>query len=312
MQPEQEAATRLAGGSAVAIDTQEAVEEMQKKGKQKEVDAVRQRPSSARKAAKRPLPREALWDSDLEEDMEESESEGDESESSKSSEEEEEGEASYKPALGKKGTIRSPAKRLRAGAGGRAGGGSSTGTWSKISLLTDEERNSCFWLRRKGHAALADRDKAKKNIPEAIRNKNEMASCHDCQGYHIRHNCTSGTCMKSYCQACCRHYEYLFQSQQGEMLHDLKEIFCKGNCPCCLNICVRKKCLRERPKTKLPPSAPALDPEERRLMALHMATSLKDHAEKLVSLAEKEAARQGTSITAAPQVPRAELDECEC
>lgn len=292
-QRRKEKASEEPKGDPMAVEEEAGKQE----GKVEEVAAPSlQRRGTTRMAAKRPLPREAL----------DSSSDSEESPETSTTEEEEDSEA----VIGK-GSIFSPAKRPRndtaTAAGGGAGGSIAAGN-KNGSLLTDAERAECYWLRRTGLAGQAFRGKSTQR-PEL--EKEDLTSCHDCQGSHIRHPCKSGTCMKSYCLQCCRHYEYLFLSEPGDVQHELREKFCQGCCPCCLDVCCRKKCLRDRPKTKQPPPAPPLEPEVRRLMALHMATSLQSHAEGLVGAAEKEAAREGTTVAAAPKVPEKDLDGCK-
>ena len=200
-----------------------------------------------------------------------------------------------------------PAKNLSNGAGTSSDHGALEPTY----VVTAEHRQSCYWLRRTGPSAGCFRNKEQRHDPPAPLKAEDLTSCHDCQGAHVRYTC-QGDCAKSYCQACCRHYEYLFSSQPGDVLAPLLEQFCEGVCPCCLDICGRKDCLRKRSKVyKFAPQVPEVSVEERRVMALHMARCLVDVEEKLMAQAEKEATRQNTTVAAAYQLPKTSVEDCE-
>ncbi len=183
----------------------------------------------------------------------------------------------------------------------------SRNAYETTNELTSAERQSCYWLQRTGQKAERFRGDQRRNPPPGVQ-ATDLISCHDCQAAHIRHEC-QGDCIKSYCQQCCRHYEYLFSSQPGDVLEPLLEEFCKGVCPCCLDICARKDCLRKRSKVyKLAPQVPELDKEERKVMALHMARCLADVQKHFADIGDTEAQRQDTTVAAAKQLPSSSVD----
>lgn len=189
-----------------------------------------------------------------------------------------------------------------------ASGSSRYGLNEATGLVTSAQRESCYWLRRSGLEAACFRDQKQRHNPPAPLKTEDLTSCHDCQGAHVRYVC-QGDCAKSYCQQCCRHYEYLFSSQPGDVLEPLLEKFNQGVCPCCLDICARKDCLRKRSKVyRNAPQVPELDREERRVMALHMARCLVLVQGKLAEDGESEASRQNTTVSAARQLPKSALD----
>ena len=187
-------------------------------------------------------------------------------------------------------------------------GSSRYGLNESIDLVTSAQRQSCYWLRRTGLAAAGFRDQKQRHNPPAPLKATDLISCHDCQCAHVRHVC-QGECAKSYCQQCCRHYEYLFSSQPGDVLEPLLKKFNEGVCPCCLDICARKDCLRKRSKMHFySPQVSELDREERKVMALHMAQCLAHVHQQLERVGEIEANRQNTTVSAAHQLPKSAVD----
>lgn len=171
----------------------------------------------------------------------------------------------------------------------------------------------CYWL---------DRTEVGKNVyPRGAHNWPrgiDIISCHDCQGPHQQLLCQRGSvdgvkkpCGKSYCYRCCRQYNYLFELDDDHPLRQLVDRYCAGDCPCCLQICARRDCLRaERPgAAKLPPPPPH-PPAQRRMLALHLAWCLRETTAALLRPGIEAAAAQGKAPGDVPFINIAH--GCEC
>jgi len=148
-------------------------------------------------------------------------------------------------------------------------------------------REDCYWMNRKGSRALCS---SEKRDMDARVHHDLVSCCHQCSRYHVKHPCQSYLgCTKSYCMPCMKDYHYILAVKPKDFLCDVKEQFCKGTCPCCLNICVTKRCLYKRADTT--PRNPSK--EEKRLMALHIAVCLNDNVQKILDDAEQEVRKGG-------------------